>query len=110
MRDLLFKNLTSADKRGRVITSRELSEQDGLRTHIYRHLFYRITKVKETDSILPKPILYVLKKRDAKAKVEMFYCRIKGNIYMTVADKIYLINYVHSLRILLRAVPKVAVH
>lgn len=108
MRDIIFKNLTSADKSRRIIASQEVSEENGLRTNIYRHLLYIVKTVENTEAILPRPVLYVIKKRNTKQKKEFFYCRIRGSIYLTNQGKIHLLTYVHSLRIVLKAASKLA--
>lgn len=102
MRNLLFKNLTSSDRKRKVISSMESTAQDGLHTSVYRHLLCQILEAKDSGSILPKPILYVIKRRDTVKRTEGFYCRIKGSLYMVVKGKLYLVSYVHSLRIVLK--------
>lgn len=107
MRDLLFKNITSENKRQRILYSSELLEQNGLRTVVHRHLVCRVfdtAKNNEALDILPPPDLYIVKKRDTKFKIEAFYCRIKGGIYFSVKNKIYLASFIHSLRIQLKTV------
>jgi len=102
MRDLIFKNLTSDDKRRKVITCAELIDQEGIRTNIYRHFVCRICNVKKAEQALPQPTLYVVKKRDSKSLSEAFYCRIKGSMYVINNENIYSIDFIHSLRISLK--------
>ena len=99
---MVFKNLTSEDKKRKRIASSEIIEHDGLRTDVRRHLICRITDVKEAGAMLPRPILYVLKKRNSKRRTEFFYCRIKGHMYLAVNDKVHLVTFIHSLRIYLK--------
>lgn len=103
MRNLLFKNVTSDDKRRKKLSSVELIEQGGLRTMVNRHMVCRITDIERPDSILPRPTLYVFKKRDTRINIEEFYCRIKGQMYCADQDKIYLVHFINSLRIQLKA-------
>lgn len=107
MRDLLFKNITSENKRQRILYSSELLEQNGLRTTVHRHLVCRVLDManpNEALDILPPPDLYIVKKRNTKSRIESFYCRIKGGMYFSVKNKIYMASFIHSLRIQLKTV------
>jgi hypothetical protein len=104
MKNLLFKNITSENRRQRILCSSESLEQEGIRTVINRHLICRIHSVVEAEEFLQAPDLSVIKKRDTKANTEAFYCRIKGLMYMSVKHKLYLVTFIHSLRIQLKAV------
>lgn len=102
MHDIFFKNITSRNKGQRVLSSLELSEQSGIRSQVHRHLVCRITEASSTETVLPKPTLYVLKKQDMKERLELFYCRIKGSMYVAVKDKLCLVSFINSLRIQLK--------
>ena len=67
-----LKNITSRNKGQRVLSSLELSEQSGIRSQVHRHLVCRITEASGTETVLPKPTLYVLKKQDMKERLELF--------------------------------------
>ncbi len=100
MRDLLFKNLTSTDRRKKVIVSNELFEQSGIRTRIIRHLICRVNAVKpDSETKRPAPYLYVIKERNNKEGKERFFFRLKGSIYTTCNNQLYLITFLHSLKI-----------
>lgn len=104
MRNVLFKNITSENKRQRLLCSSEYIEQEGVRTVVNRHLICRIFDVAKAEKVLCSPTLYVFKKRDTKANTEAFYCRIKGMMYLAAKNKLYLVSFVHSLRIQLKAI------
>lgn len=99
MKNLYFRNITSDNRRQRILSSSELSESAGMRTAINRHLVCRIYDVEKAGLPLPRPTLYVLKKQDKKEKVEIFYCRIKGSMYFALKNKLCLISFINSLRI-----------
>jgi hypothetical protein len=107
MRDLLFKNLTSQDHRRRIITSAETSEKEGVRSIIRRHF---ICSVKEVTNITEKtralPYVYVLKKRNTHSQSERFFCKIKSNLLAVHEGRLFLINFMHTLNIMLQAVEK----
>lgn len=104
MKNLLFKKITSENRRQRILYSSESIEQEGIRTVVNRHLIFRIHNAVPAEEFLQAPALSVIKKRDTKANTEAFYCRIKGLMYMSAQHKLYLVSFLHSLRIQLKAV------
>jgi hypothetical protein len=106
MRDLLFKNLTSYDKKRKILTSSEVVDNHGVRSIIRRHFICLVKQVNMDDvARKPQPCLYVLKERQNKEQLERFICRIKGSICASSKDKHYLIYFMHSLQICIQAVP-----
>lgn len=103
MRDLQFRNITSPSKGQRVLACSELSEQEGIRTTVNRHLVCRVFEAKGADMSLPRPELYVFKKQDKKNRIEIFYCRIKGSMYFSFENRLCLVSFINSLKIQLRA-------
>lgn len=100
MRDLLFKNLTSADRKKKIIVTTDTAEKSGVRTKIVRHLICLVKDIDPSQQIeQPLPYLYILKKRNSKQQTQRFLCRIKGSIYTMTNGKLYLINFAHSLNI-----------
>jgi hypothetical protein len=100
MRDLVFKNLTSYSKKRRILASSEVMDSQGVRRIIRRHFVCIVKPVKDvnTDN-KPLPYLYVLKKRDNQGKNEKFFCRIKGSLFAVNKGKLFLILFMHSLKI-----------
>lgn len=110
MRDLLFKNLTSADKKRKVILSSEITDKKGLRRIIRRHFICAVKEFKDNAEIkMPAPYLYVLKEHNEKEQREKFFCRIKGAMCTVTAGKLFLIYFMHSLKITLTATPQDAI-
>ena len=110
MRDLLFKNLTSSDKKRKIISSSEIADKEGLRNIIQRHFICIIKEVKGGQIEKPLPYLYVLKEHNTKAQREKFFCKLKGSIYAINKGRIYLILFMHSLKITLIPVPSKAAY
>jgi len=116
MRDLLFKNFTSEDRKRRILASSEIMDKQGVRSVIRRHFIYIVKEVnpalagksgvKEKQVSMPKPYLYVLKERNSREQREKFFCRIKGSIYAVNKGRLFLILFIHSLRISLAPVPQ----
>ncbi|OGX44694.1 MAG: hypothetical protein A3G38_02505 [Omnitrophica WOR_2 bacterium RIFCSPLOWO2_12_FULL_51_8] len=105
MRDLLFKNLTSSDKKRRIIATSEISDKEGVRSVIRRHFVCLIKEIKGAAGGKPQPYLYVLKERNAREQKERFFCRLKGSVYAISNDRLFLITFLHSLKINLSAIP-----
>jgi len=103
MRDLLFKNLTSNDRRRKIIVSSEVSDKDGVHSVIRRHFSCQVRQITDPDIKTPSPYIFVLKKRDAKERLEHFFCKIKNSLLAVSGDKLYLISFIHTLNIALTA-------
>ena len=106
MRDLLFKNLTSNDRKRRVISSSEISDKEGVRSIIRRHFVCMVKEVSNRTIDKPAPYLYVLKEHNSKEHKEKFFCKIKGSICALNQGKLFLIVFMHSLRIDLLSSPQ----
>lgn len=104
MRDLVFKNLVSHAKRRRIITSYETSDTRGMRSVIQRHFICMVKEIKDNRPNRPLPYLYVFKEHDSKTQKKKFFCRIKGSVYLTANGRIYIVFFVHSLKITLSAI------
>ncbi|MFH1269514.1 MAG: hypothetical protein ABIH75_00455 [Candidatus Omnitrophota bacterium] len=106
MRDLLFKNLTSEDKKRKIFSSSEVSDKQGVRSTIHRHFACIIKEVQEKDVSKPKPYLYVLKEHNSREQKEKFFCRIKGSIYAVHKGRLFILMFMHSLKISLVPTPQ----
>lgn len=115
MRDLLFKNLTSNDKRRKILASSEIVDKQGVRSIIHRHLVCIIEEVKprladkeevnDSERKCPLPYLYVLKEHNSKEQREKFLCRIKGSMYVINNGRLFFVRFTHSLKINLIPAP-----
>jgi len=107
MRDLVFKNLTSQDKRKRVLWASETINEDGILTKIHKYLIYIIKEAKKDEVHKnEKPEVYVLKQRNTKEKTERFQIKMKGAIYCLAKEKCYFISFCHTLKIDLCQAPQ----
>ena len=103
MRDLIFRNLTSGDRKRKVIASSEIMDRQGVHSVIHRHFVCMVREIKDKKMEKPQPYLYVLKEHNALEQKEKFFCRIKGSVYTIANDKLFLILFMHSLKISLVA-------
>jgi hypothetical protein len=106
MRDLLFKNLTSADKRKRIISTSEITDRSGMHSIIRRHFVCLVKEINNNEMEKPLSCVYVVKEHNNKEQREKFFCRIKGSIYAVNNGKLFLILFSHSLKITLAAAPQ----
>ncbi|MBU1869925.1 MAG: hypothetical protein KJ818_05590 [Candidatus Omnitrophica bacterium] len=105
MRALLFKNLSSQDKKRRRISTLETVDQEGIRTVVHRHFVYFVREVNKRQEESAAPNIYIIKQRNTKEKSEKFYCKLKGSAYAVNNDKIFQILFIHSLKIDLSVAP-----
>lgn len=106
MRDLLFKNLTSSDHKRRVISSSEITDKEGVRSVIRRHFICMVKEVIGPDIQRPEPFLYVLKEQNTKEQKQRFFCKVKGSICAVNRGRLFLIVFMHTLKIDLAAIPE----
>jgi hypothetical protein len=110
MRDLLFKDFTSPDRKKKIIVTTDIAEKSGVRTKIIRHLICLVKEVNPGHPIeQPLPYLYILKDRNSKEQTERFLCRIKGSVYTMTSGRLYLITFAHSLNIKLNTLTQTKV-
>lgn len=105
MRDVLFKNLTSNDKKRRIIASAEIVDKEGMRSIIRRHFVCILKEIKDEQLHRPLPYVYVLREHNNREQKERFFCKIKGSIYAVNKGRLFLILFMHSLKINLIAIP-----
>ena len=100
MRDMVFKNLTSVDKRKRVLWASETINEDGILTKIHKYLIYIIKEVSREDvHKTDKPEIFIQKYHDTKEKTEKFHIKIKGGVYCMNKEKSFFVIFCHTLKI-----------
>jgi hypothetical protein len=105
MRDLLFKNLTSADRKKKVLACEEIIDNAGVRTIVRRHFIYMVREIPQKPAKTEEPYLSVIKIRNQKQKIERFLCKMKGSIIASHNSKLFHIRFMHTLNINLFALP-----
>ena len=107
MRDMVFKNLTSPDKKKRVLWASETINENGILTKIHKYLIYIVREIKKEDMRKSdKPEIYVTKNRCSKDKTEKFQIKMKGGIYCLTKEKYFFVSFCHTLKINLCQAPK----
>jgi hypothetical protein len=109
MRDMMFKNLTSIDKKKRVLWASETINEDGILTKIHKYLIYIVKEVKKEEVCdTDKPEIYVIKCRNTRDKTEKFQIKMKGGIYCISKERCFFVNFCHTLKIDLCKAPEEA--
>lgn len=106
MRDMLFKNLTSDDKRRKIISSSEIVDKKGVRSITRRHFVCMIKEMKKGQLEQKPPSIYVLKKQNTKDQTGKFFCKIKGSMNIVINERLYRIIFMHTLKITLELIPQ----
>jgi hypothetical protein len=107
MRDMVFKNLTSVDKKKRVLWASETINEDGILTKIHKYLIYIIKEVDKNEAVeTEKPQIHIMKCRDNIEKTEKFQIKMKGGIYCFAKEKCFFVNFCHTLKIDLCKAPE----
>ena len=112
MRELVFKNLTSENRRKKDLYITETVETSGVKTITRRHSVYIVSdhnkfknpkellKYKDNTSMnYTKRHVFIFKKQDTKHKKESFVCDVVGKFYAVVKSDIYSIAFKHSFEI-----------
>jgi len=107
MRQIMYKYLTSAENRRRVISVSDRSENKNAFTHVHRTFIYVVSKELESVEELPAPVFFITKHTNTKTRVEKFFFRVKGIFYVLRDNRYLLVHFCHSLRV--DVVPKAAV-
>jgi hypothetical protein len=107
MRDMVFKNLTSPDKKKRVLWASETINENGILTKIHKYLIYIVKEIKKEEvKKTEKPEIYVTKFRCTKEKMEKFQIKMKGGIFCLTKEKYFYVSFCHTLKIDLCQAPQ----
>ncbi|NQT75310.1 MAG: hypothetical protein HQ566_02185 [Candidatus Omnitrophica bacterium] len=112
MRELVFKNLTSENKKRKDLYITETIDRNGVKTVTRRHSIYIVgghSKVKGANGAVQhkkaipgndaKRHVFIFKKRDTKQKKDSFVCDVVGKFYAVVKDELYSVAFKHSFEI-----------
>lgn len=100
MRDLLYKNLTSGDRKRKIIATRETVDKEGVHSVVRRHFAYMIKEIRDPQQVdRPQPYFFVLKERRTKQCREHFFCKAKGSLLAVHENRLFLVLFIHTLNI-----------
>lgn len=113
MRQLLFRNMTSGDRKKRDISVRESVAKNGILATSERRCLYfikeKINISNTTDFVKLARIkkesrkgnrrFHVLKIHDSKTGTDKLICKLKGTFYAVIGRVVYCIVFIHSFKI-----------
>ena len=112
MRELLFKNITSGNKKRKDLYVSETVERNGVTTTTQRHSTYIIgncNKFKSLEELVEwkktvglavnKRHVFVVKRHDSGLNKDMFICDVVGRFYAVSGIDIYSIAFKHSFEV-----------
>lgn len=112
MRELLFKNITSDNKKRKDLYVSETVEKNGITTTTQRHSTYIIGACNKFNTLeelgewkkaigpgANKRHVFIIKKRDTKLNKDIFICDLVGRFYAVTGCDIYSIAFKHSFEI-----------
>jgi hypothetical protein len=114
MREVVFRNLTSAGSRKKDIFLQEVFENNGVMAKTERRCFYYIKDVIQVESpddlkrwmdlqkesaANVKRHFYVFKEHNDKLGEDRLLCKILGMFYIIVENSVYAIAFLHSFRV-----------
>ena len=118
MREMIYRNLSSPDRRQKDLTLAEIREDEGVVTQLEKRYTYRVKNVQRAslpEDVLPFPApnpvdvwelrsnpdksrhIFVRKSRDSQDGFEQFTYKIVGSFYAVQGDQIFLVIYRHIL-------------
>ncbi len=114
MREIVFKNLTSQDRKRKDLFISETTLEKGVQTTTQRRSIYMIkghahyknsmelnkfaNEAQPQNNKNPRHI-FILKKHDSKTKKDTFICDVVGTFYIVVNEDVYTIAFKHSFEV-----------
>jgi hypothetical protein len=112
MRELLFKNIISGDKKRKDLYVSETVDKNGVTTKTERHSTYILGACNEFKTLeelaewkktiglnTNKRHIFIIKKRDTKLNKDIFICNVVGRFYAVSGCDIYSVAFKHSFEI-----------
>lgn len=99
VREIMYRNLTSAKNKRRVISVSEKSENKDVITRIHRAFIYIVSREVEAVEDLPAPVFFITKNYHTKTREEKFSFRVKGVFYVIKGNSFLMVHFCHSLRV-----------
>ena len=112
MRELLFKDITSGDKKRKDLYVSETVNKNGVTATTQRHSTYIIGGCnkfktleelaewkKATGQTAEKRHIFIIKKHDTKHSKDIFTCDIVGRFYAVTGCDIYSVAFKHSFEV-----------
>ena len=114
MRELIFRNLTTATARKRDISVEEVVERNGLVSETMKRSMYFIRNVhrikskeelqewiekRKKDPSLSKKFFHILRNYSTERKEDKLVCKMRGSFYIISGESVYNIVFVHAIKV-----------
>ena len=99
MREILFKNATSLQKKRKAISVSERSEDKECKTFVRKSFVYLVTPQMRVEQPIPSPDIYIRKTYNTRSKEEKFSFRVKGFFYIARESCFLQVSFCHCLKI-----------
>lgn len=114
MKELLFTNHTSRDKKRRELTISELTEKDGMVRTIMRRCSYyvkkqtEITQPVDLDELAVKGAdgekakfreFHILRYHDSQLHEDKFSWKVDGSLFIVTSENLFTIDFSHSFEV-----------
>ena len=99
MKEIAFKNLTSAERKRKIISLRETTERDGCSIASQKTLVYMVSHQSGKVRNIERPEYHIGKSYDSITKEERFSLRVKGTSYVVQDSNLLKVDFCHSLKI-----------
>ncbi|NQV04596.1 MAG: hypothetical protein HQ532_03765 [Candidatus Omnitrophica bacterium] len=111
MREMVYKNLTSGNKKRKDLFISEITEKNGIKTVTQRHSIYvinshnkfgnpaELAQWKDKVPMIARRHIFFFKKHDTKEKKDSFVCDIVGKFYAVIKNEVYSIGFKHSFEV-----------
>ena len=114
MRELIFKNLTTATAKKRDVSVEEIVERKGLVSSTKKRSMYFLRGVhrvkskeelekwltkRKKDTNLTKKFFHILRTYSDKSNEDKLICKMRGSFYIISGESVYNIVFVHMIKI-----------
>ncbi|MDD3375632.1 MAG: hypothetical protein PHY73_07940 [Candidatus Omnitrophica bacterium] len=99
MKEIAFKNLTSVERKRKIISLREITQRDGCVISSQKTLVYIVSPQSGKIRSVERPEYHIGKLYDSVTKEERFSLRVKGTSYVIQGPTLLKVDFCHSLKI-----------
>jgi len=99
IKEMLFRNLSSMDRKRRIFSSCVVNQGKDYTTTTERKYTYLIKKIGHHYDKTLEAHIFIRKQRDTNKHMQIVNCLLKGSFYACGTDCLFLIRYAHSLEI-----------
>ena len=99
MREVLYRKRKTNNKRRKLISLIERTNEKDCSTYVRKHFVYFVDKELSEPEPIVSPEIYIKKAFDSKKKEEAFHFRVKGVFHMSHGRHLVRVRFCHTLHI-----------